>query len=134
MTTSVTVRTYMTPSPHTIGADQPISRAQDLFRQFGIRHLPVLRGGRLQGVVSERDIALVQRLAANAVALTIEDVMTSDVYEVSPHAALADIAREMAARKLGSAIVVERDAVVGIVTTVDLCAALGDVLRDQIRA
>lgn len=132
--TAITVRSYMTPSPHTIGVGQPVAKAVALLRQHSIRHLPVLRGGTLDGIVTERDLALIERLDVNAAQLTVEDAMTSDVYEVAPTAALADVAAEMAARKLGSAIVVEHHVVIGILTTVDVCTALGDVLYGRPRA
>jgi acetoin utilization protein AcuB len=133
MPRTATVATYMTPSPHTVGAEQPVSKAQELLKQFGIRHLPVLRGGRLDGIISDRDLALIERLEVDADRLTVEDAMTSDVYEVAPGASLAEVATEMAERKLGSAIVTEHHKVVGILTTVDICAALGEVLHGKHR-
>jgi len=133
MSKNATVKAYMTASPHTIGVEQPISKAQELLRLHGIRHLPVLRAGKLDGVISDRDLALIERLDVNADRLTVEDAMTSDVYEVAATASLADVATEMASRKLGSAIVVERDKVIGILTTVDICAALGELLRGATR-
>jgi len=134
MNERVPVATYMTSGPHTIGADQPVTKARELLRELGIRHLPVLRGGRLDGMISERDLALIEQLDLNAERLTVEDAMSPDVYAVPPTALLADVALEMAARKLGSAVVVEHGAVVGILTTVDVCAALGELLFGRLRS
>ena len=128
MSTIAKVKSYMTPSPYTIGAEQLVAHAKELFRAHGIRHLPVLRGGSLEGVLSDRDLALIDRLDVNADRLTVDDVMTSDVYQVAPDTSLAEVAREMAGRKLGSAIVVDHHKVIGIVTTVDLCEALEELL------
>jgi acetoin utilization protein AcuB len=129
MNKNATVKAYMTASPYTIGVEQPISKAHELLRLHDIRHLPVLRGGKLDGVISDRDLALIDRLEVNADRLTVEDAMTSDVYEVAATASLAEVATEMASRKLGSAIVVEHHKVIGILTTVDVCAALGKLLH-----
>jgi acetoin utilization protein AcuB len=133
MSKNAMVKAYMTASPHTIGVEQPISKAHELLRLHDIRHLPVLRGGKLDGVISDRDLALIDRLEVNADRLTVEDAMTSDVYEVAATASLADVATEMASRKLGSAIVVEHQKVIGILTTVDVCAALGELLHGRER-
>jgi acetoin utilization protein AcuB len=52
--------------------------------------------------------------------------MSTDVYKVPPDAALRSVAREMAKRKLGSAIVTEGNRVQGVFTTVDALRALAE--------
>ena len=52
----------MTTTPQTIGLDQTLAFARDLFREHHIRHLPVLEGGKLVGVLSDRDVALIEAL------------------------------------------------------------------------
>src|SRR5690606_17469275 len=42
-----TVAEVMTVCPHTIGSDQKLAKAHQIMRELGIRHLPVLRGGKL---------------------------------------------------------------------------------------
>ena len=49
---------YMTVMPHTIGFDQSVDKALGIMKEFKIRHLPVLKGGNLVGIISERDIQL----------------------------------------------------------------------------
>ena len=60
----------------------------------------------------------------DAVKLTVESAMTPEPYIVTPDADLAEVAREMAARRCGSAIVVDQASVVGVFTTVDALLAL----------
>jgi len=60
---------------------------------------------------------------------TIEEAMTADPITVPPDAPLEEVAEAMAARKHGSAVVVDRGAVVGIFTTTDAMKALVAVLR-----
>src|SRR5690242_1905417 len=55
-----TVDRYMTPSPHTIGQDEPLSAAHELMRAHSIRHLPVLEGRALVGLVSLGDLHLLE--------------------------------------------------------------------------
>ena len=131
----VTIERYMTPSPYTIGSDQPLSAAHQIMHRHDIRHLPVLRAGRIVGVVSLRDLHLVETLpGVHADELSVEEAMSQDVYSVARDAPLAQVARAMATRKLGSAVVLERNKVVGVFTTVDALHALADTLaaRDAV--
>jgi acetoin utilization protein AcuB len=98
-----------------------------------IRHLPVLNGGRLVGMITERDIALVEGLkGVDVEALTVEEAMSTQTYSVSPDAPLDEIAREMASKKFGSAVVEQNHKIVGIITTVDICQALADLLHGRL--
>lgn len=124
---TILVRQYMTPSPHTIGADQTLEHAAAVMREFHIRHLPVLRGGHLVGMLSERDVALVETLAGvDAHREPTEEAMSQDCYAVSPEDPLAEVAGHLARHKLGSAVVTDQGKVVGVLTTVDVCRAFAD--------
>lgn len=128
-----TVVKYMTMSPHTIGADQSLEHARVIMKEHDIRHLPVLRGGELVGMVTERDLALVEQFEEiDARSTFVEDAMSTTIYKVPPEAPLDEVASEMASRKYGSAVVVQNRKVVGIVTTVDVCAALTQLLRGRL--
>lgn len=123
----------MTTSPHTVGDDQTLARAANLMREFKIRHLPVLRGGKLVGMLTERDVALVETLkGVDAQVETVADAMSSEVYAVTPETPLDEVASEMASRKYGSAVVVQNNKVVGVFTTVDACRALNELLHTRL--
>ncbi len=113
-----TVRALMTPSPHTIGSEQTIEEASRRMRYAGVRHLPVLAGGRLVGLLSERDARLVTSLSGTQ-HVTVAEVMSPEPFAVGPDDELARVVETMATRKLGSAIVVEGVEVIGIFTTTD---------------
>ena len=51
------IETYMSPFAFTIGRDQTIATAHRMMREYEMRHLPVLDGWRLVGIVSLGDIA-----------------------------------------------------------------------------
>lgn len=126
----ITVGQYMTVCPHTIGHDQPLSRARQMMRQYGIRHLPVLDGGRLVGIVSSRDLDFVESLRdVDPEKLTVEEAMSQEPYTVSPHTPLEQVATTMADHRYGSAVVIEGNQVIGVFTTVDALRALADTLR-----
>jgi acetoin utilization protein AcuB len=115
-----TVELYMTASPHTIDQDQPISAAHELMRAHAIRHLPVLEGDALVGLVSLGDLHLLETLeGVDPRDAKVFEAMSDNPYVVSPREPLRQVAAEMAARKISSAVVAERARVVGIFTAVD---------------
>lgn len=123
--THLTIDRYMTASPHTIAADQTLATARKLMRLHHIRHLPVLDRGRLVGLLSDRDLKLVESLkGVNEDEVLVDDAMSDEPYAIAPLALLEDAAREMAHRRLGSAVVVDKSQVVGIFTAVDALKAL----------
>jgi acetoin utilization protein AcuB len=125
----LTVREQMTTAAFTIGSDLPLSVAHDVMRAHRIRHLPVLCDGTLVGVVSQRDLHLIESLGGvDPREVAVEEAMTPDPYTVSPGAALSDVVHQMAERRIGSAIVVERGKVVGMFTAVDALRVLGELL------
>lgn len=125
-----TVRQFMTPAPHSIGVDQPLSRAHAMMREHHIRHLPVLSGGRLMGVVSERDLHLLETLAGvDPREVAVAEAMSTVVYAVPPDTALDEVALEMAEHRYGCVVVMHGDRLAGVFTTVDLARALVALLR-----
>lgn len=132
-TRPATVGDYMTPSPHCIGVDQPLERARAWMHDLGVRHLPVRDGGQLVGVLSERDVALVSLLAPAQLETTaVEEAMTPIPYCVTADTPLAEVTEHMAARKLGSAVVVDGNQVVGVFTTSDALKALSRALDEEL--
>jgi acetoin utilization protein AcuB len=130
--THASIDEYMTRSPHSIGQEQTLARAKAVMLEHDIRHLPVLHGGRLVGMVTERDVNLVETLDdVDPRLVTVSDAMTTSVYAVTPETSLEQVASEMADRKYGSAIVMRGHEVVGIFTTVDACRALASLLRER---
>ena len=126
---STTIRKLMTASPHTIGAEQKLSRAHKLMRDENLRHLPVLRGGKLVGVLSQRDLYFLETIAGVDVEIdTVVDAMTPDVYTVGPEESLRSVAAVMAERKYGCAVIIERGRVLGIFTATDALRHLADAL------
>ena len=126
-----TIGEVMTLAPYTVGRDQPLAVARTMFHDHRIRHLPVLDGGQLVGVVSDRDIAFVEALRdVDLTTLVIEDAMSPQPFVVAPDAPLTEVAAHMAEHSLGSAVVAEDGKVVGVFTTVDALRALSLALGD----
>jgi acetoin utilization protein AcuB len=126
------VREYMTAGAHSIGPQQTLAVAHRLMREHQIRHLPVLDAGKLVGVVSDRDLHLVETLEdVDPDSVPVEDAMTEQPYAVEPDAALETVARTMAEHKYGCAVVVSGGKLLGVFTTTDALRALADLAHAQ---
>lgn len=128
-----TVQKYMTTVPFSIGPDQPLMRAHTMMREHNIRHLPVLHGGQLVGILTDRDLHLIETLKdVDPAKVMVEDAMSQMPYSVEPDSPLDHVAAEMAEHKYGCAVVVQNSKVVGVFTTVDACRALSELLRTRL--
>jgi len=125
------IEELMVPAPETVGQEQSLSFAAQRMEEHGFRHLPVLHGGALVGVVSERDVNMVSGLPEiDPESLTVEDVMTPDPYAVRPGTPLGEVVAAMIEHKYGCAIVAEGSKVHGIVTTTDMLRILARELSE----
>jgi len=128
-----TIQKYMTPAPHSVGSEQTIATAATMMSEHHIRHLPVLHGGRLLGMLTDRDIKLIESFRdVDAAKVRVDEAMTEQPYSVSPDTPLDEVVETMATKKYGSAVVMQNQKVVGIFTTVDACAALAGLLRTRL--
>jgi acetoin utilization protein AcuB len=122
------MRDLMTPTPYTIGSEQKLSLAHQKMSAHHLRHLPVLRAGKLVGILTQRDLYFLQSMAGVDVNLdVIADAMTPDVYTTTPDATLRDVAHDMAKHKYGCAVVMDHGEVIGIFTITDALRHLSDV-------
>ena len=127
------VRDWMTTVPVTVRPDAPVAEAQHLMRHRRIRHLPVVDGERLAGIITDRDVRTTLPSPATSLAvgeirylldrLLVERVMTRSVITIGPHAPIADAVGLVLAHHIGALPVVEGDRLVGIITETDLLRA-----------
>ncbi len=124
------VRQYMTATPHTIGRTRSLAAARHLMLEHHVRHLPVLDGGHIVGLISERDLLLVESLpGVNPTEVRVEEAMVQNVFTVEPDAPVGEVVEAMIDRKLGSAVVSEGDRVIGVFTTIDALQAFHELLE-----
>jgi acetoin utilization protein AcuB len=123
------IRELMTPDPCCVQRDEPLRNAHRLMRVRKVRHLPVLNGGQLVGLVSERDLFLLETVrSVDPEKEPVEEAMTERPYAVAPDSSVREVLEEMLKKRYGSAVVVERGQVIGIFTRADALRALHDVL------
>jgi len=129
------VQSFMTTCPHTVGIDQPLSVAEELMKKYHIRHLPVLEGGTLTGIITDRDIKLCRDfIDGDNASVKVGDVCEEAVYTVSPSSPLNEVVTGMAEGKFGSSVVVDHGKVVGIFTSIDVMIALATLLETRLKA
>ena len=130
-----TVQEHMTPGPRVVSSRHTLAEAHQIMRERNIRHLPVVDDGKLVGMVSQRDLYLLETLkGVDPSSEQVREAMTPEPFTVGPEAPLEEVALAMAARKYGSAVVVDKGVVVGLFTTVDALRALASVLGRGRRA
>jgi CBS domain-containing protein len=128
---TTTAADIMTRDVITLTAGADLTLADDLMKLERIRHLPVVDGGKLVGLVSHRDIIKAHaRLLAKATAVSatpgkhvvfvgVNEMMQRDVKTIAPTMPAKDAAGLILENRLGCLPVVDGDALVGIVTEVD---------------
>lgn len=132
------VRQRMTSNPFTTRPTASVPEARDTMRTQGVRHLPVVEGARVVGVISENDIdaALPSKATTLSVQeatylvskLTVAKVMSRPVLTVSPDALLEEAAVMMRDHKIEMLPVVRDDRLVGVITESDILDSFIDLL------
>jgi acetoin utilization protein AcuB len=131
MAQTLLVEDLMTRSPLTVEASRSLADAKRLMKQWGVRHLPVMDEGTLVGLISDRDVKLIEEHSATSAAdIALAGAMSRAPWTVAPSTPLEVAVRHMARHKLGSSVVVENEKVVGILTSNDGLRALADVLAN----
>ncbi len=126
----IPVARFMSTSAHGIEPNETLAVARQRMQDHKFRHLPVRSGGRVVGMLSERDLYVLALFPEiDFKKAKVNFAMTPEPYKVSPETAVAHVATEMAARRIGSALVVDdEDHLLGIFTDTDALVALGKVL------
>lgn len=134
------VKDWMVPDPVTIGPKATVAEAEALLETHHIRHIPVMDGGRLAGMITDRDIGLAsmprprKELTHQDVLLQlvrVDQVMTRDPVRVAPLTPIEEAARLMLDRRFGALPVMEGERLVGIISQGDLLKALIALLQAE---
>ena len=120
----------MSRPPVTIGPEMSIHDAVALFKKERIRRAPVIKSGKLVGIVSEKDLLNASPSPATTLSvwemnyllskLTVAEVMTKDVITVAEDTPIEEAARIMADNQIGGLPVMKGSRVVGIITETNL--------------
>jgi len=139
----MTAGDLMTPDPTIVIPEASVAEAWDLMRDLDIRHLPVVEGRTLVGMVSDRDfgrmdmVGILASEGADALreelATPVVKIMSADVIWVDTETDLGDVVSLLIEHKVGALPIVSpgtRD-VVGILSYIDVLKVLQSSLQDD---
>lgn len=131
MKDNVPVSSIMTQNVVKLNLSDDLTKAESLFKKHHIRHIPVVNGNVILGMLSYTDLLRIS--FADAVdenedvvdatvynMFSVEQVMARNLVKVSPDATIKEVAEILATKEFHALPVVEGDLLVGIVTTTDL--------------
>ncbi len=127
----VPVSTIMSKNLIKLNLTDDLTKAEELFKKHPIRHIPVVNGNKILGMLSYTDMLRISYADAidedeTNVEVTVynmfslEQVMARDLVTVSPDTSIKEVAEILAKREFHALPVVEGDLLVGIVSTTDL--------------
>ena len=124
------VRDIMITELVTLKVDEELSLASDIMTLGRIRHLPIVEGDNLVGIISQRDLFKAslasvmgydyQATRDHLKTVTIKEVMVKDVFTIEPEADIREAGQTMLEKKIGCLPVIQDDALVGMVTETDI--------------
>lgn len=124
------IKDIMTRDVATLDLNDELSLADDIMKLGRIRHLPVVDGGRLVGIISQRDLFKASLASAMGYGekakrefmktVAVKEVMVDEVITVSPQASIEYAGRLMLEKKIGCLPVIEDDDLVGLITETDV--------------
>ena len=130
MAERMTVRDLMSLKVATVVRKDTVEIADGMMTMGRIRHLPVLDGSEVVGVLSQRDLFRSVMGAALAYGmgrpqeilrtLEVGDVMTVPAVTIGPEAPVQEAARAMEEKRIGCLPVIEGGRLVGILTDTDI--------------
>jgi len=114
----------------TVSPKMPITEALNLLRTEHIRRAPVIKNGKMVGIISEKDLLNAAPSSASSLSvwevsyliskIVVEEVMAKKVLSVSEDTPIEEAARIMADHKIGGLPVTRGDEVVGMITETNL--------------
>jgi acetoin utilization protein AcuB len=127
---SMLIKGRMSSPVITVEPNLPIMDALDLMKNKGIRRTPVMKDGKLIGIISDKDLLNAAPSDATSLSvwelnyllgkITVGEIMTKDVITVTEDTPIEEAAYLMAANKIGGLPVMSNGHLVGLITETDL--------------
>ncbi len=124
------VKEVMSENPVTIGPAAKLRSVNQLMKANKVRHVPVIKNGKLLGIVTEKDIRyamIPEKIPGKKVPhgwnldhLKVQDIMTTDPIIISLETQVEEAARIIYGNKIGALPVIKNNNLVGIITVMDI--------------
>jgi acetoin utilization protein AcuB len=131
------VSDWMTKKVFTVSPDDYLSDALSLIREKSVKHIPVVKQGKLKGIISDRDIKEYSPSKATALDIyelhyllattRIKEIMKTKVATTTPDTPIEEAALVMLDRGIGCLPVLEGGNLVGVISDRDIYRALIDI-------
>ena len=115
----------MTKTPMTVSPAETLAIAQEKMQAGGFRQMPVVDDGRLVGIITDRDI---RKHGRHMIVAKVQAAMTENLITAAPSTPLEEAARLLLHHKIGALPVVDREHLVGILSTSDILQAFIDLV------
>ena len=126
------IQDVMTANPTTVELGTSIKEAARLMKSEDVGALPVVEGGRLSGMITDRDIAI-RAVAEGRLDATVGEIASKDVVSVDPQQSLEEAARLMAKHQIRRLPVCEEDGrLAGIIAQADVAQIGHDELTGEV--
>jgi acetoin utilization protein AcuB len=130
-------RSVMTVDVTTVAPTTSLHKAYSAMLELGVRHLPVVSRGRLQGIVSDRDLLARSHRKRGRLELPdrpVSEVMTRRPITGGSSTTVSDLAHLMVDEKIDAVPITSRNrSLIGLVTSSDLLLLLTDFMRPSAR-
>jgi acetoin utilization protein AcuB len=131
------VSDWMTTKVYTVDPDSTVTDAMILIREKKVKHIPVLKGEELRGIVSDTDIRDYSPSTASSLDIyelhyllgkaRVKEIMKKDVVTIGADAPIEEAAMLLCDRDIGSLPVLDGKKLVGIISDRDIFRALVDI-------
>lgn len=127
------IKDLMTENPSTCEPGTPVAEAAKVMAREDVGPIPVVEGGRLVGLVTDRD--LVVRVLAEGLdpeTTTVGEIASSDIVTVSPDSSLDEALQVLARNQVRRVPVVDGDRLVGILAQADIARHADEVQTGEV--
>lgn len=125
------IKEVMTRIPEVVSPELPLGDAWTKMRSQGFRQMPVVRDGKLVGLIAERALRLASAYEGSD-HMKVQDAMLSHPFTVSQDALILDVCAQMATHRHSCAVIVgAAGEPLGIFTSQDALRELSDLLREE---
>ncbi|MDE2058905.1 MAG: CBS domain-containing protein [candidate division NC10 bacterium] len=132
------VKDRMRRSLVSVAQTDTLDHALTTLKRFNIRHLPVVKGDRVVGIVSDRDVKkaapspfdypTAEEFRAFTSAVTVKEIMTKEVVTVAPLTPIEEAASLMSQKRIGALPVVQEGRLVGMITETDVLGVMTEMM------
>ncbi len=132
------VKDRMRRSLVSVAQSDTLDHALTTLKRFNIRHLPVVKGDHVVGIVSDRDVKkaapspfdypTAEEFRAFTSAVSIKDIMTKEVITVAPLTPIEEAASLMSQKRIGALPVVQEGRLIGMLTETDVLGVMTEMM------